>query len=243
MADQSYIGKGEVFEDGRFIGNVSELKFSFEEEKKEQADFTTGGGGLANSITRIKTVGISLTAVDFSDDNLALATYGTKTDVTATAVTDESVMSPADVADGDRLMEVANVIDTSIAPVVTSDPAGTTYVEGTDYTFNAAGIIILSGGAITAALALLVSYTKKAVGVIETLTNTAAERRLVFVGLNEAQSGAPMVITVYRAKFGPTSELSLIGDDFGSIAIAGDSLSDASIVAAGKSKFFNIKAA
>ena len=243
MADQSYIGKGKVYEDGRFIGNVSELKFNFEEEKKEQADYTVPGGGLANSITRIKTVGISLTTVDFSDDNLNLATYGTKTSVTATTVTDEAVTSPADTVDGDRLLETANVIDVDVAPVVTSDPAGTTYVLDTDYTVNAAGIVILSSGGIPVSTALLVSYTKKAVGVIETLTNTASESRLVFVGLNEAQSGKPMVITVYRAKFGPTSELSLIGDDFGSIGIAGDALSDASITAGGKSKFFNIKAA
>ena len=243
MADQSYIGKGEVFENGRFIGNVSELKLTFEEEKKEQADYTAGGGGLANSITRIKTVGVSLVAVDFSDENLSMATYGTKTAVAAIAVAAESVSAPADIADGDRLMELANVLDLAVAPVVTSDPAGTTYVEGTDYSFNSAGIVILAAGAITASLSLLVSYTKKAVGVIETLTSTAAERRLVFVGLNEAQSGAPMVITLYRAKFGPAAELSVIGDDFGSIAIAGDVLSDASIVANGKSKFANIKAA
>lgn len=243
MADQSYIGKGEVYEGGRFIGNVSELKFTFEEEKKEQADFTTAGGGLANSITRIKTVGISLTAVDFSDDNLALATYGKKTDVSATAVIGESIVAPADIADGDRLIETANVIDTTVDPVLTTDPAGTTYVEGVDYVVKTGGIVILSAGSVVASAALLLDYTKKAVGVIEALTNTAEERRLVFIGLNEAQSGAPMVITAYRAKFGPTSELSLIGDDFGSIAIAGDVLSDASITAAGKSKFFSIKAA
>jgi hypothetical protein len=135
------------------------------------------------------------------------------------------------------------VIDTSVAPEVTSDPAGTTYVVDTDYTVSPAGIVVLSTGSIPASTALLIDYTKKAVDVVQALTSTAQEYVLLFDGLNEAQSGDEMVIKLHRAKFGGAQDLSVIGDEFGSIQLNGDVLPDTTIVGGGLSQYASIKAA
>lgn len=243
MTDKSYIGKGQVYLDGRAIGNVSELTFSINEDKKELQDYTSSGGGLYNSLRRISGVEMSMTVHDYSAENLSVSLFGTASAVTAAAVTDESIAAPADLASGDRLVKTANLIDTSVAPVVTSDPAGTTYTVDTDYTVTASGIVILSSGTITASAALLIDYTKKAVDVVQALTTSAQEFELVFDGLNEAQSGTPVSITVFRAKFGGAQGLSVIGDEFGAMQLTGDVLKDTTITGAGLSQYLGIKAA
>lgn len=238
MTDYSYIGKGKIYLDGRFIGNVSELTFSVNEEKKELPDYTSPGGGTYNSLRRITGVEMSIKAHDLSPENLAMALFGSTSAVTASAVTDEVITSNATL---DTLVKTANVIDTAIAPVVTGSGGTPTYVVDTDYTVSPAGIIPLSSGAITAALALLIDYTKKAVNVIEALTTTAQEYDVLFDGLNEAQSGNLVVINAYRGKFGAAQGLGFIGDDFAEIQLTGDVLKDTSIVGAGLSQYFSIK--
>lgn len=242
MADKSYIGKGKVYLNGRQVGNVSTLSIQAEEDEQELPDYTTGGGGNYNSLKRISSVSLSLTMHDYSAENLAVALFGSSSAVTATAVTAESIAAPASVA-GDPLVRTASVIDTAQTVTVTSDPAGTTYTAGTDYTVSAAGITILATGSIAATTALLVSYTKKAVDVVEALTTAGSEYEVTFDGLNEAQSGTPVVITAYRVKFGPAADLAMIGDEFAALELTADVLKDTTITGAGLSQYLKVQAA
>jgi len=242
MADKSYIGKGILYIDGRDVGNVTNLSFSIAEDKKELKTSRTSGGGNYNAITRIDSVTLSMTMSDYNADNLAIALFGESSAVTAATVTDENISAPASLV-GDPLVTTANVMDVDQTITVTSDPAGTTYVADTDYTVTAAGIKILSTGSISASDPLLITYDKKAVDVVEALTQAAGEYELVFDGLNEAQSGAPFVVTAYRAKFGPAAEMSLIGDDFGELTLTCDVLQDTSITTSGLSQYFKAAAA
>jgi len=240
MGDKSYIGKGKVYLNDRFVGNVSELTYGTSEDKKELKDFTSPGGGNYNAVTRIDAVNIKMVMHDYSAENLAMALFGSTSSVAAGAVVDESIASAAQL---DTIIQTTDMIDTSIAPVVTSDPAGTTYTVDTDYTVSAAGIVVLSTGTIPVSTALLISYTKKAVDVIQALTSSGQEYKLMLDGLNEAQSSAPTIIVVHRAKFGPSDEISAIGDDFGAITLGGDALKDTSITAGGLSQYIEIKQA
>lgn len=242
MADKSYIGKGKVYLDGRQVGNVTALNFNITEDKKELKDYTSAGGGNYNSITRISAVELAMTLSDYNAENLAAAVFGSSSSVTATTVTDESISAPASLT-GNPLVATEFVIDTDQTVTVTSDPAGTTYVDGTDYTVGAAGITIIDGGAISASSPLLVDYTKKAVDVVEALTGSAAEYVLTFDGLNEAQSGTPVVITVHRWKPGPAADLAMIGDEFAELSLSGDALKDTAITTPGLSQYFKVQAA
>jgi hypothetical protein len=86
--------------------------------------------------------------------NVPYETYTAESGLTAT-VTDESITS-----DDDTWVDLDKAHLTPGTVVLTSDPAGTTYVEGTDYVVDYFGgrVMTLSGGAINDAAALLIDY-------------------------------------------------------------------------------------
>ena len=105
MKDFSYIGSGKVFlgvltnnSSGPLygVGNVSKLALSIAEDKKELIDYRTPGGGLQNSVIRIKSVGASLTMHDFSPTNFEIAVRGMATNVASGAVVNESKIAHKD---------------------------------------------------------------------------------------------------------------------------------------------------
>lgn len=247
IADASYIGKGEIFI-GPYaggsamvsIGNCSELTFSHEVEKKSLLDYTSAAGGTANSIERITACTMNIKAHDLNAANLAIGAFGSVSAVAAGVVANEP-----HIAYKGGLVPLEFVPDLTIAPVVTDVAGTTTYVEGTDYIVTGAGIYVLSGGAIpdsvASAVNLHVDYTKKAVSVIEALVNSAGEYKLVFVGLNEAQSGKQAVVNVHRFKAGAAQNVAYIGDDYASLDLPGEALSDSLITGTGLSKFYKVQ--
>lgn len=242
LADQSYIGKGRLFlspygggAGGYEVGNVSKLEFSVSEEKKELLDYTSAGGGKRNSRSRITGVNVAMTLHDINSDNLSAAVFGSKAAVTAGAIVDEAITAYLG-----ALSRTLYQIDTAVAPVVTHTTGTPTYVAGTDYEVTSAGIVALAGGAITAAQALKIDYTKEAGNVVEALTESSQEWVMTFVGLNEAQSGKAVTIDIHRIKFGPLSNLSVIADDFAGLELSGEALSDATKVGASISKYFKV---
>lgn len=243
--DYSYIGKGKIYAGKRSgggllpVGNCSALTFTAEETKQELADYTTPGGGTRNSVSRISRVGMSMTAHDLSPQNLAMAYRGTVNEIAGgTSVTDErhTAYLGALVAFDD----MADISDTQLV-VATKDPedTATVLVEGTDYTVSNAGIEILAGGAVVDEDEIALDYPKAAQTIMEALTDAGAEYKLVFDGLNEAQSGQAVVITAHRCKFSPTtSGFPAIGDEFAEMTIEGDVLIDTTVTGTGISQFF-----
>jgi hypothetical protein len=113
-----------------------------------------------------------------------------------------------------------------------------TYVANTDYVVKRSGILILDAGAIANAQTIHVDYTKKAGNVVQALTDSAKEWKLYFDGLNEAQSGKAVAITIHRFKFGPPRGIGFIADDFAGMETTGDALADTAISGAGLSQYF-----
>ena len=228
---ESYIGSGIVYVDGRDVGNASGVKIDIEQDTKALPNYR-GGGGNSAEITKIKSVKLSMTMNDFSNQNMALGLRGKVEVLTAGAVADEPITA---VLDG--LCDTVKMIDTSIAPEVKNDDASTTFVLGTDYIASAGGIRPLSSGNITEGQALKVGYTSKAGNALQALVESGKEVKVVIDCVNDA-TGRPWTLKFYKWKPSPTSGLDVIGDDFGAFDIEGGVLADASIVAAGKSKFF-----
>lgn len=243
MTTQAYIGKGSVYiakagDPLTRIGNTSKLEFSFEEEKKEMADYENTGGGVADSISRIKAVKLALTVHKLSAENLALALRGTSAVSAAGAVVDEE---HANVQLG-GLVVFSKTPDTAIAYVVTNQAGTVTYTAGTDYIVRRAGLEIPSGSAIADNSTIKVDYTALAAMKIEALTDTGIEVRLVFDGINEA-NGKPMLVEAFRVKPGASKGWSLIGDDFSALEIEADVLKDESVTGGGLSQFFKARMA
>jgi hypothetical protein len=247
MSQYDYIGKGNIYAAPyaggklRNIGNCSRLSISTEEEEKELLDYQNPGGGQANKIRRITQVGLALTLHDLSPENLALALYGASSAIAEAAVTGESIVAGRVFKGG--LVQTLTPIKTSVNPVVTGTGGTPTYVKGTDYDVVPAGILILDAGAINNATALLISYTKRKATAVETFTQAQGAYKLVFDGLNEAQSNLPVVITVHNAKFGAARGLGMIADDFAALELEGEALVDAAITTVGLSKYMKIVSA
>ena len=177
-----------------------------------------------------------MTLHDISFDNLALALRGTASAVTAAAVNSETK-----VAYKGALVPFDFIPDFTQTYSIKNNAGDVTYVKDTDYTLARNGIVVLSAGAIANAATIKVSYTKKASHSIEGLVSAGTDYRLVFDGLNEAQSGKAVSVTLYRVKFSPTAGLDLIGDDFGKMDLKGTVLQDSSITTSGMSQYIKIQ--
>jgi hypothetical protein len=245
----SYIGRGLIYagEVGKAllpVGNCSTLTFAASETKISQPDYTTEGGGSANSVSWIDEVTGAMTLLDISPKHLSLAYRGTTREVAGGAnVTDErhTAFPGALVAFNDT-----PDISTTSAIDVTLDPDGTpaALTEGTDYEVTRAGVVFLDDSAnITDAVdghEVGIDYPKAESVVMEALVSSGKEYRFVFDGLNQAQSGKAVTITAHRIKFSPTAGTSFIGDEFAELPLEFTALSDSSISGADISKFFKV---
>ncbi|MEN8720470.1 MAG: hypothetical protein ABF296_09440 [Oceanococcaceae bacterium] len=246
MSIYSYIGRGEIYLKNRAvaasapvsIGNCSELQITTEEDVQTLNDFTRGGGGKDDELRRISSVRASFNLHNLSPANLAIA-LNADVDVPNTgAVTDEE-----HIAYSGGLVDFTKLPDTSEAITVTDDPMTVTYVEGTDYIVNGAGIVPLAGGDIADASNILVSYTPIASTTIEALTQASSEFKFTFVGLNEAKSNRPVVVELHRWKNGVLGSLPLITDEFAGPTLSGECLRDGAITGATLSQFFRVRMA
>jgi hypothetical protein len=142
-------------------------------------------GQIIASVATAQPSQFSIMMRNSTQQGMALALMGNNETYSAGSgtVTDESVT-----ADLGAIVELAQRNLTAGSVVVTSDPAGTTYVEGTDYEVNyALGLLkVLSGGAISDAANLLVDYAHGAIDGwrVRGATRTQAKGRFILDGRN-----------------------------------------------------------
>lgn len=239
--DKSYVGKGIVYiedDNGALIdaGNVTAFAYSAEQEKIEQPNYRTAGGGNRNSIERVTAVNLSMSMSDFNGPNLSLGLFADVNTHVGAVQTDEAQTTPSDVSI-DCLVPTNYIVDTTQAMTITG------YVEGTDFEKVTGGVLVLASGSIPASTALAITYTSKGAKEVEAFVNAALERKVVLDGLNEAQNGDPVRITIHRSKFGAASDTGWIADEFGSIDVAGEALEDPTITAANLSKYMKVEVA
>lgn len=188
--------------------------------------------------------------VEAANGNAAAARANT------TAVSLNAYLVPA--AANTYFYKVTTAGTTAAAPPTFPIVAGATVTDGTavltcmgkiileadtDYTLSGSGIVFDEAARITDGESFEVDYTKLAGNVIEALTTGSQEYELVFEGLNEARSGKPVTVQVYRLKLKPSQALPLIGDDFATLEMTGKLLVDTSKTGAGISQYFKTKLA
>ena len=233
--EYAYIGSGRILarkrgSAGAFreLGNCSALSMGVEQETKKLRDFRAPGGGTYAQVDRITGMTLSVTCHDMSPENIALALYGTTEAVAGGAVANEAHVAYK----GGYL--VTALPYTEGGTMVVTDVAGTTtYDEGDDYVKQHGGIFIPTTSSIAVPADaetpnLHIDYVSKAGDMVQALAGSAEELELVFLGLNEAASGKEVRVDMYRAQFGATQALPLIGDDFAALELAGAVLPDGS---------------
>jgi len=239
MPQCCYIGKGVVY--GRIsgasapalaFGNVSKLDLAITQEEKTVKDYTQGGGGNACAIVRISDVAANITLNCLSSANIARALGGT-----AAVVAAGSIVDAVRIAHKGGFVPVA---PGATAVVVKHTSGSPTYVLNTDYTLTTNGIIILAAGAILDAASIKISYTNVALDSVDILTSAFGTFQLYLDGLNEMESGSPVLIELYKFTFGPAAALAMISDDPAELAISGKLVADASKTGVGVSQYAKI---
>ncbi len=215
------------------MGNYSALEVSFEEDRKEQKDYTSVGGGNVNVLSRIDSETGSLTAMDLSAASLTPALRAAVSEQASGAVVDEVV--PASGTDGE-LLPFAFAPDHSQSITVKDDMDVT---ECIDYNLTANGIVVIGTGAIDND-GVKVSCTKAPQEIMQALLEAGEEFALFFDGMNEAQSGKPVSITMHRLKFSPVQGMPFISDEFTEVSMEFEVLRDSSIGGVGMSQFMKV---
>jgi len=239
MSTFCYVGKGEMYMGKidnplRFVGNVSEFKVTVSENSVGQKDWTSTGGGEKCALSRIDSVGGSVSLLEYSPENLAMALYGN-----STSSSDGGAQNDTGEVVFGSLIETTHLVDLN-QPYTVVGAASYTEEAG-DFKMTTGGVRPLKGGNMVADETVTITYVSPTnYGVIEPFTESSTPYKIKFTGLNEAQSGRGVIIEVYKTLVLPTSEVSFINDDFGSIVSNLKLLSDDTVVGTGLSKFMKI---
>ena len=218
------------------LGNASKLELAVKEDKQKLKDYSKPGGGTYASVSRISEATLQMTLNDLNKTNVARAVFGTEVAVTGATVADEAVTAYKGA--------IIPLLHPNPTAVTVSHTSGTpAYVANTDYEVRAGGIYIIPTGVITDAQALKVDYTFAAYDKVEAMTSSSILLELHFEGLNEANSGKPVIVDIYKAQLSPTKVLSLLGDKFADLEVEAEILADTSKTGAGISQYFRVKLA
>jgi hypothetical protein len=231
---------GSTFENRpfRYVENVSNFQFSFSEEEKKLADYASASGGVDASVKRISDVSGSIDMRHFSADNLALALWGTTAALTATPIVGESGYKIVP----NMFVPTKRLINTSVAPVVKK---GATTILAADYTVSAGGITIsstITTGSVSSGDSITIDYTPQLSNDVQALMSSAPDISIHVEGINEVD-GKYTIFKGYKAKLGVAQNVSLIGDDFGTLTVSLTFQKDETIVTGGKSQYFEMQQA
>lgn len=210
--------------DVRSPGNVADLKLSLKTEVLEHFESQSGQRSLDHRMIKQKSATLNLTIEEFTQENLALALYGTRVETNSGTVTDEPLsLSPVI---GDRYFLAHPKVSSLVVMDSAASPA--TLIDGTHYTadtdFGALQFLDVSGftGQLKA------SYAYGAVSEIGIFTQPLPERTLRLEGLNTAQGNARVLVELYRVAFDPLKELALISNEYNKFELEGSLLADSS---------------
>lgn len=238
-----YLGSGKIYARTQGsaaglmeLGNASKLELAVKEDKQKLKDFSKPGGGTYSSVSRISEATLQMTLNDLNKTNVARAVFGTEVAVTGATIVDEAVTAYKGA--------ICPLLHPNPTAVTVSHTTGTpAYTANVDYEVRAGGIYIIPGGVITDAQALKVDYTFAAYDKVEAMTSASILLELHFEGLNEANSGKPVIVDIYKAQLSPTKALSLLGDKFADLEVEAEVLADTSKTGAGISQYFRVKLA
>ena len=217
------------------IGNVLELAIEHDEDVQDQPDMTILGGGVHAEVRRVKGIKISMKMADFNAVNYSRACMGTVQAVDAGTVTDE----PLVVTLG-GIHRLKHIGATGLTLKKGADAASATpFSKTTDFEVRGEGVFVYAEAVeLQDGDKLWASYSYGEYAEIEALTAKAVELELLFGGLNEADSGKPVTVEIWRASQGIAKKLQLLGNGFGSLDVEGSVIQDPRRTGQGVSKYY-----
>jgi len=201
-------------------GNCTNFTPKPDSERREQtATGRNNYGQVLASVTIPKPMTATVTFNQLDAALFAAAFFGTNSAFAQTAdpLVDQAVTTVAD-----KFVEIGKLM---ISTVVVKNTAGTvTYVSGTDYEINPRlGMIkALSTGDIAAGESVNVSCACALIAgtQMDAMTKSNVRIRIKLDGQNFAD-GRNFITDIYQMRLSPTSEFSLVGDEFVDVSFEG----------------------
>lgn len=214
-----------LYEGHRDLGNCPELSINIAPEKL--AHYSSRGGLKVKDREIIKeiTLKFSFNLDEPNVENLAMVFMADRENIAQPAATDAThdIALPTK----GRHFNIGNRNITVDEIALTSDPT-TIYVEGTDYTVDAANgrIYIVPGGSITGSESITITYDAALTEytTLKALNQPVVEGELQFISDNPA--GKNYNMRIWRASIIPSGNLGMISDDWMSLAFEAEILKD-----------------
>lgn len=208
-----------------WIGDVSEMTLSFEEEKFTHKESYSGNRSEVRELSVGTSMNTSLTIHELSADNVALFTRGKRTSVTAGTVTEEDLGT----VDAGDVVQLANF---GVSDLVISDSAATpATIAPEHYTVDEFGeIIFQSLPAPAPSMPLKASYSHTSAEQTAFLGGAKKDYALRYKGINLAEGNKPVLVELYKVAASLLQQLSLItnGNELASAPVEFKPLLDAS---------------
>lgn len=221
------------------IGNVLELALEHSEDVQKQDDMTRLGGGTHAEVRRVNEVKVTMKLADLNVINLARGLLGTASAVVAGTIADEPHLATLG-----GLLPLTHIQPTAVVVKVGATALAATAVDAEDnYEVRPEGIFVLpAASGVVDGDKLWVSYSHGEYASIEALTTKTSELELIFGGLNEADSGNPVVVNVFRVSQSVAKSFALIsGKDFGALEVEGTVLLDPNKTGEGISRYYKTR--
>ena len=201
-------------------GDVEALKIAHRSGSLLWKQHRRPGGGNLHKLDTLEGIDLSATMQEWTDDNLAMLLQGKITELAAETVTGEAIV-----------LVPGGICPTAFpgaTNITLTKTAGATPIALAAVVVSAAGVKVPADSAvITEATPATIAYTSTVAQRIEPLIEPGAEYELLFDGLNEADSGRPVIVRVWRWKAPPAEELALIdGENPGKLLAKGEILAD-----------------
>lgn len=216
------------------VGNAPELTVTLSETVERVPDYTNSAGGTDCTSRIIERAELAMTLMCHSAEVLAMALYGsgaTGNVPSAAVVGEEHVAWPG------ALVPLVDVPDLAQPIAVTNVAGTTTYQVNVDYSITESGSILVLEGSTIPAPAIVagkgtanikVNYQRAEQSVVQLFTTPSRAVAFHFDGVNTVD-GKPVQFRLFNVKFGPSQNVTLIGDNTSRLQMTGEIERDASL--------------
>lgn len=205
-----------------WAGNVSAMNLKLSTDADNKTESFSGNRLQYGRLQKGTTAQLDMTFDEWLAKNIALAIWASEIELAPDTVTGEPLESGLVAGDFVKLD------GQFVSSVVLTDSAGTpaTLALGTDYRIESpnAGLIELLN--VTGKTQpFKAAYATQAATAYTMFTSAPPERYILLDGIN-TETQEPVLVTLYRCKFDPVSDLALINDSYGNFQLTGSVLYD-----------------
>lgn len=240
------LGRGKIYFDRlttagaktglRFLGNCTKFELTTSDELKEKFSSASKDSPLLVSVNIRRTIEAGITIDEFDEWNQALGLMANEPGEftqSASSVVDE-VVGPVKRGRWFQLGPAIGGARNISSVVVTSSPAGTTYVLNTDYREDlvAGRIYIMPTGTIPdTGVNLLVDYTRPAItagsGLPKVSGGSAGKIEGHIQFISDPATGPLLQVDIWKASITPDGAVGFISEEFGEFSVKAKVLDDA----------------